>query len=351
MIMNRNHFYTAVMALATGLPVLADINVPVPRVPANTAAMQGNCDLLASNTVRATFRGLRDMPVQTLDQDSPTTAQVAVFEVIENLAYRKYVRYGDGQLLPGTRFTVAMNRELPGQPAKVVDTIAQMQPGEESVMRIDHLYLMGGQEGTPIRACSRMASRKAVSAQQEPSAGEVPTTAAPLTGSGNGSTHNSYRRESVSMHVDANGNVQTVRTISEYDPASGKVVTRMFINDQEVDPQTRQPLAPKPAAAPQPTSAAAPTSAASPVSAAAPAAAAKPVQPAPAPQPVPAAQPAAPAPQPAADGDAHDDTVIEGEAPQPVQPAAPAPQPAAPAAAPAAPPAPAPAPVSEEDGF
>lgn len=337
MIMNRNHLYAAVVALSTALPVLADINVPAPRALANAAAMQGNCDLLASNTVRATFRGLRDMPVQTLDQDSPTTAQVAVFEVIENLAYRKYVRYGDGQLVPGTRFTVAMNRELPGQPAKVVDTIAQMQPGEESVMRIDHLYLMGGQEGTPIRACSRMASRKAVSAAQDTAAADVPTTAAPLTGS-NGSVQNSYRRESVSMHMDANGNVQTARTVSEYDPASGKVVTRMFINDQEVDPQTRQPLAPAPAAAAKPASSAAPASAAQPVSAA------KPVQPKQQPavqQPV-APQPAAPQPE-APQGDEHDDTVIEGDQPQP----APAPQQAEPAPQPA----PAPAPASEEDGF
>lgn len=318
MIMNRTPLFAAVTALAVGLPVLADINVPAPRALANAAAMQGNCDLLASNTVRATFQGLRDMPVQTLDQDSPTTAQVAVFEVIENLAYRKYVRYGDGQLVPGTRFTVAMSRVLPGQPASVVDTIAQMQPGEESVMRIDHLYLMGGQEGTPIRACSRMASRKAVNAAQDTAASDVPTTAAPLT-SGNGGMQNSYRRESVSMHMDANGNVQTARTVSEYDPATGKVNTRMFINDQEVDPQTRQPLAPA--------SAAQPASAAAPVSAAAPASAAKPAQ---------------PAPQPAAVEDEHDDTVIEGEQPR----SADIPQTDAPAAT-----APTPAPVSEEDGF
>lgn len=243
--------YTAILTLALTAPLTADIVNPAP-IP-NAAGMRGNCDLLASNTVRASFVGLRDMPVQTVEQDAPTMVQVAVFEVIDSLGYRKYVRYGDGQLTAGTRFTVAMNKELPGQPASVVDTISEMQPGEEAVLKIDHLYLLGGREGTPIRACSRMARRNA---QPQVTTGEVqtstlPTTVAPLGGGVTpqqpGQQQFTAQSSRTMMQMDANGNVQTIQIRQQTD-AAGQTTTRMFINGVEVDPQTRQPLQ----AAPQP---------------------------------------------------------------------------------------------------
>lgn len=256
--------YTAILALALTAPLSADIVNPAPMP--NAAGMRGNCDLLASNTVRASFVGLRDMPVQTVEQDAPTMVQVAVFEVIDSLGYRKYVRYGDGQLTAGTRFTVAMNKELPGQPASIVDTISQMQPGEEAVLKIDHLYLLGGREGTPIRACSRMARRNAqpmvttgdtqvpADSNTQPATPALPTSVAPL---GGGATPQqpdqpqfTAQSSRVMMQMDGNGNMQTIR-ISQQTDASGQTTTRMFINGVEVDPQTRQPLnsvAPQPAA-------------------------------------------------------------------------------------------------------
>lgn len=247
--------YTAILALALTAPLSADIVTPAPTP--NTAGMRGNCDLLASNTVRASFVGLRDMPVQTVEQDAPTMVQVAVFEVIDSLGYRKYVRYGDGQLTAGTRFTVAMNKELPGQPASVVDTISQMQPGEEAVLKIDHLYLLGGREGTPIRACSRMARRNAQpmvttgeaqmpadSNTQQP-APALPTSVAPLGGGATpqqvGQPQFTAQSSRVMMQMDANGNMQTIQIKQQMD-ATGQTTTRMFINGVEVDPQTRQPL-------------------------------------------------------------------------------------------------------------
>ena len=256
--------YTAILALALTAPVSADIVNPAPMP--NAAGMRGNCDLLASNTVRASFVGLRDMPVQTVEQDAPTMVQVAVFEVIDSLGYRKYVRYGDGQLTAGTRFTVAMNKELPGQPASIVDTISQMQPGEEAVLKIDHLYLLGGREGTPIRACSRMARRNAqpmvttgdtqvpADSNTQPAPPALPTSVAPLGGGATpqqpGQPQFTAQSSRVMMQMDGNGNMQTIR-ISQQTDASGQTTTRMFINGVEVDPQTRQPLnsvAPQPAA-------------------------------------------------------------------------------------------------------
>lgn len=327
--MNRFVSYTTLLALATSTPVLfADLSAQVPA--AANAAVRGNCDLLASNTVRATFVGMHDLAVQTINDDAPTTAQVAVFEVIDLLGYKKYNRLGDGQLTSGTKFTVAMSRELPGQPADIVDTISQMQPGEEAVLKIDHLYLMNGAQGEPLRVCSRMARRAAQPAvtTTEPAPegtnaapAPLPDTLAPLGGAaaatGAGNVQFSASSTSVSVTRDASGQIVQTRTESKFDPASGQMKTRMFINGTEVDPQTRQPL-PQPVAAPAPAAEQAPAPAAD--------------KPAETPKP-------AEAPKAEENGD---DTVVEHVD-------APAPQPAPEAAAPSAP---APAPAAEEgEGF
>lgn len=316
--MNRFVSYTTLLALATSTPVLfADLSAQVPA--ASPAAVRGNCDLLASNTVRATFVGMHDLAVQTINDDAPTTAQVAVFEVIDLLGYKKYNRLGDGQLTPGTKFTVAMSRELPGQPADIADTISQMQPGEEAVLKIDHLYLMNGAQGEPLRVCARMARRAAQPAvtttepapapeDTETTPAPLPDTLAPLGGAaaatGAGNVQFSASSTSVSVTRDASGQIVQTRTESKFDPASGQMKTRMFINGTEVDPQTKQPL----------------------------------TQPVAAPAPAPAADKPAEAPKAEENGD---DTVVEHVD-------APAPQPAPEAASPAAP---APAPAAEQEGF
>ncbi len=167
---------TSLLVLAAASPaLLADISTgaPTTTTPQAPTRVMGNCDLLASNTVRATFLGVRALQSQAFDQELPTTVHVAVFQVIDNLAYKRFVRYGDGSLKPGSCFTVAMSRELPGQPASIADTIAQMQPGEEAVMKIDHLYIFGDQEGKAIRPCSRMARRQ-VAAPQQPAVAPQP---------------------------------------------------------------------------------------------------------------------------------------------------------------------------------
>lgn len=327
--MNRFFRYTALLALAASTPSLfAEISVPTPA----TAALRGNCDLLASNTVRATFVGMHDLTVQTINDDAPSTAQVAVFEVIDLLGYKKFNRLGDGQLVSGTKFTISMSRELPGQPADIADTIAQMQPGEEAVMRIDHLYLMNGPQGEPLRVCSRMARRAAQPAvtatEQQPADGSAPSEAPSATNNiplptigapaqGGVQTQFSASSTSVSITRDADGNMVQTRTESNYDPATGQMKTRMYINGTEVDPQTKQPLlqtvAPAPAPASQTTEAA----------------------------------PAAGTPAPAT-ADNGDDTIVEhGDAPATPAPVAPA-QTDTSAPSPAAP---APAPAAEEEGF
>ncbi|MGN0837125.1 MAG: hypothetical protein ACI4OS_06745 [Akkermansia sp.] len=331
--MNRIARLSTLLALVGATPaVLADISAAVPAAPANMQA-RANCDLLAANTVSATFVGLHDLTVQGVNDAAPVTVPVAVFEVIQPLAYKQYNRLGDGPLTTGTKFTVAMNKQLPGQPASIVDTIAQMQPGEEAVLRIDHLYLINGQQGEPIRACSRMARRQAqpavaptaAPAQPAPDAAAapapLPTTTTPLgsaatTGSG---MQFSAQSESVSITRDAAGNVMQVRSISRFNPTTGQMETRKFINGTEVNPQTDEPLAPAAAAAPAP-----------------------------------APAPAAPAPE-EKPADGTDDTVVDRGADQaPVPAPQPTAAPAAPAAAtpqPTAPAAQQPAATSEEEGF
>lgn len=246
--MTRVLTITAASALLLTAPAMADLNVPAPSI---TSAARGNCDLLASNTVRASFVGLQDMVVQTIHQPEPVTVQVAVFDVIDSLGYRKYVRYGDGQLLPGTRFTVSLSRELPGQPAHIADTLSQMQPGEEAVLKIDHLYMLGNAqnpEGEPIRACSRMARRNdqptptttpdATNKAADPAATPQAPAAIPAPAP-------------VQMTVMPQSRAQSFRVQHYFDSRTGQQVTRMFINGVEVDPQTKQPLNPQQQLQPQ----------------------------------------------------------------------------------------------------
>lgn len=257
----NNNITSILLAAALVTPALADISVQAPAIaptPQNNMQPMGNCDLLATNTVRAEFVEFRNLSVQKASEAQPTVARVAVFEVIDSLAYRKYVRYGDGQLTSGTRFTIAMNRALPGQPTHIVDAIEHMQPGEEAVMRIDHLYLIG-QEGQNIRACGRMARR--AGAPQIPSAtgtpaaapAPLPTTVAPLGGatSPTGVQQSTTQVGPMVIHTQS----QSIQVTRTFDAATGQMKTRMFINGVEVDPATKQPLAPapqEPAVAPAP---------------------------------------------------------------------------------------------------
>jgi hypothetical protein len=188
----------------------------------------------------------------------PSTVQVALFQVIDNLAYRRFNRIADGQLMPGMQFTIGMNKELPGQPAENVDIISTLQPNEEVVMRVDHLYLITGQEGESLRVCARLARRNAAAAA--PGA-PVPTAApAPLPIPGaqpatpTGGFQMMSRSSSFSMSTNANGEMQTIQTSRYYDSTTGEVKTRMLINGVEVDPVTRQPLAQAAAPAPAPVS-------------------------------------------------------------------------------------------------
>lgn len=169
--MTKTSILTAFLLSAlTVMPVAYAQNThPVPTAQSG----KGNSDLMASNTVRAIFRGVQQITVHSYTNPQAQTTQVAVFEVVANLAHRRYVRYGDGLLAAGTIFTVSMDKNHPGQPSSIVDEISHMQVGEEAVMKIDHLFLFADPEGQNIRPCTRLARKPSGTTT-------APTTTAPI---------------------------------------------------------------------------------------------------------------------------------------------------------------------------
>lgn len=269
------------LALALAAAPLAVADIIVPPAP-RAFSITDDCDVMAENTVRATLVSKTD-----------TTA---VFEVLENLAYNRPVRYGDPKLTNNARFEVSLT-PVPGQPAAVAQKIAGMQPGEEATMIVRHLFLFAPAAGQDpnVRPVTRIALRKDA----------VAPTPAPMPGTGlTGIPAGSMHSESVSVTV-INGVRTEIRTTTDQLPGQPPV-TRKYVNGVEVDPATNAPLT-----TPTPSTPAAPATPATPQQPAAPAAPAQlpatpltpatPVAPAaPAQLPATPAAPVAPAPQPAA---------------------------------------------------
>lgn len=236
----------SILSLAGGLALLsavavADISMSGAPLPGGARQSIGErCELMAANAVRAKFQGMEEKDGE----------QNAVFEVQENLGHRRYVRYGDGAMHEGSLFTVPMNSAIPGQPAQIKEEISKMKPGEQAVMKIDHLFIFSEPQGQNVRPCTRMARivpEEQQGEQPEPAAvpqqtAPLPTTVAPLNARPRhmGESYSS----SFSMRPDGKGGViqERIDTVSKYDPATGQVTTRMYINGTEVDPKTRQPL-------------------------------------------------------------------------------------------------------------
>ena len=232
------------LALALAATPLAVADIIVPPAPRAFSTVD-DCDVMAENTIRAALVSKTDT--------------AAVFEVLENLAYNRLVRYGDPKLTAGTRFEVSL-APIPGQPAVVAQKIAGMQPGEEATMIVRHLFLFAPAAGQDpnVRPVTRIALRKeAVAPAPTPSIGGVMNVPA-------GSMHS----ESVSVTV-INGVRTEIRTTTDQLPGQPPV-TRKYVNGVEVDPATNAPLttptpsAPATPAAPKPAAPATPAAPAAP---------------------------------------------------------------------------------------
>lgn len=254
---------------------LADLRIPPPAVPASTGGAQSayHCELLAANAVHAIFKEIRSIPVLEPGA-APSSQEIAVFEVKQNLAHRRYDRMGDPALQPGKLCSVVLAADVPGQDATLAGTLRQLSPGEEVLMNIDHIYVFRDSGNENVRACTRFA--KVQSPQPLPlrseSADSPTTPAAPITPATPIAPAISQPSadqadwtivgQSVqeTIRYDAPGSEpkrMKVETRHEYSRKTKEKRTRKFINDVEVDPQTDLPLAPTgqpaaPAAAPQP---------------------------------------------------------------------------------------------------
>lgn len=283
-------FYTILTLPSVSPLLLADISMGVPAVANLPRQGVYHSDLLASNAVYAVFKGIRSIPVVDLAVASPASEEVAVFEVKQNLAHRRYDRMGDGALNVGKLFSVSLAADVPGQAADVGRQIREMKPGEEALLHIDHIYLFREEGNENVRACTRFAKveprrgaaasasgapeatsgednagvtsvpgRPASAGPSQQAASDAPRedtqTIAPLS-SVTGGTTSSYAssvESRISIVPDGKGGVRQMKVEIRREWVNGedKPRVRKFINDVEVDPDTDRPLSQdKPAAAP-----------------------------------------------------------------------------------------------------
>ncbi len=244
----------------------ADIGMGRPSPSMVNLPRQGvyHSDLLASNAVHAIFKGLRTIPVVDLAVPTDASEEVAVFEVKQNLAHRRYDRMGDGALYPGKLFPVSLAADVPGQDADVGRQIREMKPGDEALLNIDHIYLFRDEGNENVRAVTRFAKvqpqtpRQAAPADpatpsEAPAPNAQATSAdadaatmdpAPLSPAASTSNYARSVESSVSITSDGKGGMRRtkVEVIREWTPGSGQERVRKFINGVEVDPNTDQPL-------------------------------------------------------------------------------------------------------------
>jgi hypothetical protein len=190
--------FTLLVSALAAFTTLATEDAEVVEMPESKAVGRGNCDLMASNTVRAVFRGFRQVTSQAPLEAQPTASDYAIFEVVQSLAHKQHVCYGDTRLKEGMLFSVSLDRNMLGQPTSVVDEILLMQLGEECVMKIDHLFVFDEPQGLNIRPCTRLARKPGSAApaipaytpQTVPVTPEIPAApeapVAPGTGNGSG---------------------------------------------------------------------------------------------------------------------------------------------------------------------
>ena len=303
--MKLNPILYSLMVLPAVSVTWADISVGRPGIVNTPRQGVYHSDLLASNAVHAVFKGIRSIPVVDLNVPDPGMEEVAVFEVKQNLASRRYDRMGDGAMNPGKVFAVSLAADVPGQEADLGRQIREMKPGDEALMNIDHIYLFREEGNKDVHACTRFArvqpqppvpatptvpptpsadgtspAAPGVPAPQPtdgapaqpgptdqpapptpaptptPATNSVPTTPPQQTTSDevpepqpliqNDSTGGNFSRSvetSISIVPDGKGGMKETRIeIRRERSGDGPEKVRKFINGTEVNPETDQPL-------------------------------------------------------------------------------------------------------------
>ncbi len=280
--MKKITLFTSLVASAMLSPILM---AQIPMLVPAPVMVQPSAKQFSSNAVRAIFRGfkqqessptLSDMLTPPAPNTPPMAQQrIAIFEVIESLAYKRLSPYASKQLEAGELFKVELDIPLLGQSEEITEMVKNLQVGEEVVAKLDELFVFDGQQqGRLTTPLVRMVRRNAppqnhtdvipapnptaeiqavdpADATPQPIQGALPmpqNQSASNRDNGPIIRRNTTSNSSFVSVRSVNGVTETVQVQQERLPGTNEVRTRMFINGVEVDPQTKQPLSTTPAA-------------------------------------------------------------------------------------------------------
>ena len=124
------------------------------------APMPAKADLLATNTVVATYLGTKERPCMFRTALCPDRcnhgAKVAMFRVTANENYAKPGKYGDDKAEPGSLLMIDVKNDTPGQSDEVKALIAGLTVGDKVRMTQDHYYGDFGQVVEPFRPVTKI---------------------------------------------------------------------------------------------------------------------------------------------------------------------------------------------------
>lgn len=199
----------------------------VGQASASTGVPQltGNCDLLSSDTVRAVFHEITS---------NDNRDYIARFEVVELLAHQNGTSAQPQPLQAGDTVDILLRRDIPGQPANILEDLVAMKQGQLALMRLDRLFMLDPQDYGERLVCARF--RPLTDSSNVPAGGESAAPTAPVQGNdGAASGSLSQPRGKVTTKIEV-GN-------------DGSIHERIFVNGEEILPpevQTIEPEEPSP---------------------------------------------------------------------------------------------------------
>ncbi len=189
--------------------------------PAGVPQLTGNCDLLSSDTVRAVFHEITS---------NDNRDYIARFEVVELLAHQNGASAQPQPLQAGDTVDILLRRDIPGQPAGILEDLVAMKQGQLALMRLDRLFMLEPQDYGERLVCARF--RPLTDSSNVPAGGEsaAPTTP-PQAGDSAATGSLSQPRGKVTTKIEV-GN-------------DGSIRERIFVNGEEILPPEVQTLEPE----------------------------------------------------------------------------------------------------------
>lgn len=217
----------AQQAVPPNLPSIpADPAAASPSIGAASAApgvpqLTGNCDLLSSDTVRAVFHEITS---------NNTGDYIARFEVVELLAHQDGTSAQTQPLQVGDTVDVLLRRDIPGQPAGILEDLVSMKQGQLALMRLDRLFMLDPQDYGERLVCARF--RPLTDSANLPAGGESASTTGPTP---------SDRDKPSDSLTQSRGKVTTKIEVNN----DGSIRERIFVNGEEILPPEVQTIEPE----------------------------------------------------------------------------------------------------------